>query len=84
MNIKVVPNPNQIFYDKNGVQIKIGDKIRTNIDDQFLDGIIHNIDGKLGLFFKHADFFIKLDNMLDRFFETVEIIETKNNKIYEI
>lgn len=74
MNIKRKLNPEQIFIDKNGIQIKIGDKIRTNLDEHFLNGIIHEEDGKLGLFFKYADFFIKLENMLDRFFETVEVI----------
>ena len=77
MNVKEVDNPEQLFYDKNGRQIKIGDKIKTNIDEQFLDGIIHNKEGKLGLFFKHADYFIFLDKMLERFFNTLEIIETK-------
>jgi hypothetical protein len=77
MGIKQVDNPKQIFYDKNGIKIKVGDKIKTNIDDQFLDGVIHDQDGKLGLFFKHADYFIQLDKMLDRFFSTVEIIERK-------
>jgi hypothetical protein len=75
MNIKLKENPDQIFYDKNGKKIKIGDKIKTNIDEQFLDGIIHENDGKIGLFFKHADYFIKLDTMLDRFFESVEIMK---------
>jgi len=77
MNIRHIDNPEQSFYDKNGVKIKVGDKIKTNIDEQFLDGIIHEEDGKLGLLFKHGDFFIKLENMLDRFFETIEIIERK-------
>jgi len=75
MNIKLKENPDQIFYDKNGKKIKIGDKIKTNIDEQFLDGIIYENDSKLGLFFKHADYFIKLDTMLDRFFESVEIMK---------
>lgn len=74
MNIKEVENPNQIFFDKNGNRIKNGSKIRTNIDEQFLDGVVHDIDGELGLYFKHADYFIALNKMLDRFFETVEII----------
>ena len=74
MNIRQIDNPDQIFYDKYGVQIKIGDKIKTNIDEHFLDGIIHEEEGRLGLLFKHSDFFIRLDNMLDRFFESVEII----------
>ena len=77
MNLKEVDNPKQLFYDKNGIQIKIGDKIKTNIDEQFLDGIVHNKDGKLGLFFKYADYFILLNEMLERFFDTVEIIENK-------
>jgi len=71
---KVIENPTQLFYDKNGKQIKVGDKIKTNIDDQFLDCIIREDDGKLGLFFKHAKIFIELERMLDRFFETVEVI----------
>jgi len=75
MNLKEVENPEQLFYDKNGKQIKIGDKIKTNIDEQFLDGVIHEQDGRLGLFFKHSDYFILLDKMLERFFETVEIIK---------
>ena len=74
MNLKVVENPDQLFYDKNGEQIKVGYKIKTNIDEQFLDGIIHNQKGKLGLFFKHSDYFIKLETMLERFFDTVEIV----------
>ena len=74
MNLKEVQNPQQLFYDKNGMRIKIGDKIKTNIDEHFLDGIIHERDGKLGLFFKHADYFVYLDKMLERFFDTVEII----------
>ena len=41
--------------------IKVGDKIKTNIDEHFLDGIIHEEDGKLGLLFKHSNFFIKLE-----------------------
>ncbi len=73
MNLKEVENPEQLFYDKNGIQIKIGDKIKTNIDEQFLDGVIHEQEGKLGLYFKHADYFIQLGKMLERFFETVEI-----------
>ena len=77
MDIKQEYNPNQIFFDKNGLQIKIGDKIKTNIDDQFLDGVIFEENGLLGLFFKHADYFIRLDKMLKRFFNTVEIIERK-------
>lgn len=75
MNMKELDNPNQIFYDKHGKRIKIGDKIKTNIDDQFIDGIIRENDGELGLFFKHADYFIRLNNMLDIFFDSVEIIK---------
>ncbi len=75
MNFREVKNPKQLFYDKNGKQIKIGDKIKTNIDDQFLDGIIHKQDGKLGLFFKYSDFFITLNSMKDKFFENLEIIK---------
>lgn len=67
-------NDKQLFYDRYGKKIKKGDKIKTNIDEQFKDCIIYEEDGKLGLYFKHADFFIKLDTMMDRFFETVEII----------
>ena len=74
MNLKEVENSKQLFYDKNGEQIKVGDKIKTNIDDQFLDGIIHIQKGKIGLFFKHSDYFIKLETMLERFFDTVEIV----------
>lgn len=75
MSIKHEENPDQSFYDKNGVKIKIGDKIKTNIDDQFRDCVVYEEEEKLGLYFKYGDFFIKLDNMLVRFFETVEIIE---------
>jgi len=75
MDIKQRENPDQLFYDKNGNKIKVGDKITTNIDEQFLDGVIREDDGNLGLFFKHADYFIRLDRMLDRFFESVEIIK---------
>lgn len=74
MNIKEMDNPSQIFYDKNGIRIKIGDKLKTNIDEHFRDNIVHEEEGKLGLYFKHADYFIFLDRMLDRFFYTVEII----------
>lgn len=75
MDIKQVHNPKQEFFDKHGNQIKVGDKIKTNIDDQFLDGYIHEKEGKLGLFFKHADYFVRLDKMLDRFFDSVEIVK---------
>jgi hypothetical protein len=74
MNIKQTDNPEQNFYDKNGVKIKIGDRIKSNIDEHFLDGVIREHDGKLGLFFKHADYFIKLDTMLDAFFNSLEVI----------
>jgi len=74
MSIIHEPNPDQLFYDKNGVKIKIGDKIKTNIDDQFRDCVIYEEEDKLGLYFKSGDFFIKLDNMLERFFDTLEII----------
>ena len=73
MDFKELENPKQLFYDKNGVQIKVGDKIKTNIDEQFFDGVIHEEEGQLGLYFKHADYFIQLGKMLERFFETVEI-----------
>lgn len=75
MNIKQKENPSQLFYDKNGTKIKVGDKIKSNIDEHFLDGVIHEVDGKLGLFFKHADYFIKLDTMLDIFFNSVEVLK---------
>jgi len=75
MSIKHESNPNQIFYDKNGIKIKVGDKLKTNIDEQFLDGIVHKEEDKLGLYFKYGNFFIRLENMLDRFFETVQIIK---------
>jgi hypothetical protein len=77
MNFKEIENPHQFFYDKNGIKIKNGDKIKTNIDEHFLDGIIHEKEGKLGLFFKYADYFIYLDKMLSRFFDSVEIINNK-------
>ena len=77
MNIKYIENPSQTFRDKNGELIKVGFKIKTNIDDQFLDSIIREEEGVLGLYFKSSDIFIRLDNMLERFFDTVEIIERK-------
>jgi hypothetical protein len=77
VNVKQEYNPYQIFYDKNGIKIKKGDKIKTNIDEHFLDGIIHEKDNKLGLYFKHGEYFILLENMLERFFKYVEIINNK-------
>lgn len=67
-------NKNQIFHDKNGIQIKEGNKIKSNIDDQFRDCIVHKRHEKLGLYFKHADYFILFEDMLDRFFDTIEVI----------
>ena len=74
-NFRQKPIDKLVFYDKNGILIEPGVKITTNIDDQFKDCIIHDVDGKLGLFFKHGDYFIKLEKMLDKFFESVEVLK---------
>jgi hypothetical protein len=74
INMKQKEFHDQKFYDKNGLLIKVGDRISTNIDEQFRDNIIYELDGKLGLYFKYGDYFITLESMLDPFFNTLEII----------
>ncbi len=65
------------FYDKNGVLIKLGDKLDIPKKDRYFykDLIVIEEDNKLGLHFVHQDFFIPLDTLLDTFFETCEVIK---------
>jgi hypothetical protein len=62
------------FYDKNGVLIKLGDKLDIPKKDRYFykDLIVIEEDNKLGLYFVHQDFFIPLDSLLDSFLKHVK------------
>jgi hypothetical protein len=64
------------FYDKNGVLIKLGDKLDIPKKDRYFykDLIVIEEDNQLGLYFVHQDFFIPLGTLLDTFFETCEVV----------
>ena len=65
------------FYDKKGNLIKLGDKLNIPNDDKYFyrDLIVFEKNNQLGLYFKHQDFFIPLETLLDKFFETCEVIK---------
>ena len=70
-------NQKKKFYDKNGTLIKIGDKLDMPNEDKmfYKDRIVIEQDGQLGLLFVYQDFFISLDSLLDKFFDTCEVIK---------
>jgi hypothetical protein len=67
------------FYDKNGTRIKLGDKLKIPVKDKYFykDGIVVEEGGELGLRFVHQNLFIPLNELLDDFFKSCEVIEKK-------
>lgn len=66
------------FYDKNKNLIKLGDKLIVPPEDKdiYLDCIVKEEDGILGIIYEKLNFFVPLHSLRDEFFKGCEI----NNK----